>query len=735
MAHPSSHLSAATRTTPACRWPRHRLALAAAAAILGAGSPAHAQTPSEDSTRLGTVTITGRSSTAAVAGFGNQPLATSPISATVFSLDELEQRGVDRLAGLTGLDASISDSYNTTGYWDYLSVRGFQLDNRFNYRRDGLPINAETSLPLANKASVALLKGASGMQAGTSAPGGLADLVVKRPDRDLTRIGLGLRQGGTHGADLDLSRRFGEAQAFGLRLNVAAERLDTTTENTRGERHLLALAGDWRLGNAALLEAEIEHSRQRQPSVPGFSMLGDTIPSPGDPRINLNNQAWAQPVVLQGDTASLRWTQPIAGSWKFIAHGMSQHLRSDDRIAFPYGCTDSSGNWYGDRYCPDGTVDLYDYRSDNERRRSDALDLGSQGRFDLGPTRHDLAGGVLLTRYTQRLQMQAYNWAGTGSVDGRTPVAAAPDRLDQNTHRDERSSEFYLRDAIRFSPSWQLWAGLRHSRLHRESVRTDGSRATRYDANVTSPFAALNWEWAPQQIAYLSWGRGIESEVVPNRRRYTNAGEALLSRSEQVELGLKGSRTGQSWAVAAFGILRPQTAEVGSDCGSDTPGNTCTMVFDGHARHRGLEGQIEQSLGDWRLSASGLWLHARREGSISNPALNGQRPANVPERSLKARATYLVPFLSGLSTSASVVHVGDRSLTPSDASLRIPSWTRLDLGAQWIQTWGERRFTWSAGIDNATNRRAWRESPYQYGHIYLFPLAERTARLGLAVDL
>jgi iron complex outermembrane receptor protein len=728
MAHPSSHLSAAF--PPVQGWPRHTRALAAAAALLGAGSVAHAQSASGDSTRLGTVTITGRGPVASVAGFGSQPLATTPISATVIGADELRSHGIDRLAEVTTLDAAIGDAYNTTGYWDYLSVRGFVLDNRFNYRRDGLPINAETSLHLGNKAAVEVLKGASGMQAGTSAPGGLANLVVKRPDRDLTSVGAGWQQGGTYGANLDLSRRLGEAREVGLRLNVAAERLNTATENTRGERHLVALAGDWRLGGGTLLEAEFEHSRQRQPSVPGFSMLGNTVPSPADPRINLNNQAWSQPVVLQGDTASLRWTQPLAGSWKFIAHGMTQRLKNDDRAAFPFGCS-AAGTY--DRYCADGSFDLYDYRSDYERRRSDALDLGAQGRFYLGPTRHELASGVLLTRYTQRMQRQAYNWAGPGTVDGRTPAPAVPDLTGENTNRSERSAELYLRDAIRLSPDWQLWAGLRHSRLHRESVRTNGDNPTAYGASVSSPWLALSWEWAAQHIAYASWGRGMESEVVPSRSQYSNRGEVLLSRSRQIEVGLKGSGAGLAWSTALFDLLRPQTRTVGSACSSSTA-DSCTQVLDGNARHRGLEGQIEQSLGDWRLAAGAMWLHARREGS-SDATLNGQRPANVPERTARARATYLAPFLPGLSTSASLVHEGDRTLTPRDANLRIPSWTRLDLAAQWIQNLGERRLTWSAGVDNATNRRAWREAPYQFEHIYLFPMAERTVRLGVQVDL
>jgi iron complex outermembrane receptor protein len=39
------------------------------------------------------------------------------------------------------------------------------------------------------------------------------------------------------------------------------------------------------------------------------------------------------------------------------------------------------------------------------------------------------------------------------------------------------------------------------------------------------------------------------------------------------------------------------------------------------------------------------------------------------------------------------------------------------------------------GVDNLFDRRAWRESPYQFDHIYLYPLEPRTFRASLQVSL
>ena len=130
--------------------------LAAAAALACTAALAQPTQPTQ------TITITGSSAgnSASVAGFGDVPLARSPFSATVIGTAQLQDAGISSLADITRLDAGITDAYNAPGYWGQVAVRGFTLDNRFNFRRDGLPVNAETVLPTGNKSGLELLKGA-----------------------------------------------------------------------------------------------------------------------------------------------------------------------------------------------------------------------------------------------------------------------------------------------------------------------------------------------------------------------------------------------------------------------------------------------------------------------------------------------------------------------------------------------------------------------------------------------
>ena len=215
------------------------------------------------------ITITGSSAApvADVTGFGDVPLKEVPASASVITHRDMEAAGARRLADLIPFDASLTDAYNAPGYWDFLSIRGFTLDNRFNYRREGLPISAETSIGLENKERVEILKGTSGIQAGTSAPGGLVNFVVKRPTQhDLREVRLQATQSASLLGAVDLGGRFGTDGVAGYRINAAHERLRPQMRNLDGERSLLALATDCRFGRDSVLEAEFEWSRQSQPS-------------------------------------------------------------------------------------------------------------------------------------------------------------------------------------------------------------------------------------------------------------------------------------------------------------------------------------------------------------------------------------------------------------------------------------------------------------------------------------
>jgi iron complex outermembrane receptor protein len=713
------------------------LAAAAILAMLDAG-PARAQTPAapvaEAAPAVQSVQITARTEATAadVTGFGT-PLSRTPIQATVIDAQALADAGALTLSDLGRFDASLTDAYNAPGYWTTFAIRGFQVDNRSNFRRDGLPINAETVLPLENKASVEVLKGLSGMQAGTSAPGGLVNLVVKRPDIDLRSASLLWEQDGTVDARVDLSQRFGESRQFGARLGVSAARLDPVVRDMEGHRHTASLATDWRIDADHLLEFEFEHSLQSEPSMAGFSMLGPTVPDPRaiDPRLNLNDQPWSLPVVMQGNTMSLRYTQRLDASWNLHVQAMQQRLVSNDHLAFPYGLYDPVTYDCDpcDRYASDGRFSIWDFRSDDERRRTGVLDASLEGEFSTGPLRHALTVGALDSIFTARFQDSAYNLVGVGTFDGRTIVLPDPTLTTPNVDRTERSLELYARDAIRLASGTSAWIGLRHTKLHRSSSETSLGTPdddTDYRQSFTTPWVALSQALDAEDMIYASWGEGVQSSVAPTLGNDTNRGQPLSPTiSRQWELGVKHASGATHWGVDVYDVEQAFDTDIG-------PADAPTFAHDGVTRSRGIEAEAQSRIDALTLRASAMWQRVRREGA-SDPASNGLRPTNIPDSALALLASYAFAGAPGLSVQANARYEGEREVLP-DNSVQLPAWTRFDLGARWVQDVPGSTLVWRVGVDNVFDRRAWRESPYQYGHVYLYPLQPRTWRASVEAN-
>ena len=662
-----------------------------------------------------------------VSGFENLSLREAPFSAVNIDSATLRDLGAQRISEALRLDSSVTDSYNSPAYWDMLSVRGFMLDNRYNYRREGLPINAETMIAMDNKERIELFKGTSGIQAGTSAPGGLANYVVKRPpnsvEASVRSLTLSYGNGNNKFVAIDAGGRFGENNAVGYRVNAAYEDLNPFIKNAKGHRQLLAVAMDWRLNANTRLEWEVESSNRQQMGVNAASITGDTLPSPVYAKNTFSKQSWSVPGVFDGITGSVRLKQRLDNNWLWTTQIGVQRLKTDDRLSYAFGCY--AENIY-DRFCSDKTFDLYDYRSENERRTSDALQTELTGQVQLAGIQHELTFSWLRQRQIDKLSpMQAYNPAGTGSLSGASDSTAAPDPLELNTNRQEYSTEISFKDRIKVNRFADLWLGLRSSQIQRDSQRTDGSRATHDDRSFTTPWVAFSHKLPYSTTGYVSFGQGIEAQVTPNRSRYTNAGEALPSaKSTQKELGFKGAQGAWQWNAAMFDISRPVWGDQGA-CYED---NSCTRKLDGLAHHIGMELGVGYRSTQWKLDTSATWLNAKRAEGVIDPSQNGQRPLNVPSLVVRAAAEYRWTQVPGLRTSARISHEGQRDLMEG-GSMTLPAWTTVDLTAHYSTKLAGQDTDWTLALENATKRAYWRESPKQFGHYYLYAGAPRNLRL------
>ncbi|WP_310627004.1 TonB-dependent siderophore receptor [Limnohabitans sp.] len=673
-----------------------------------------------------------------VSGFDDVPAQALPFSTTIITNATLQDIVAQRVSDALRLDASVSDSYNSPAYWDILSVRGFTLDNRYNYRREGLPISAETIILMDNKERIELLKGTSGIQAGTSAPGGLVNYVVKRAPTDaeqkIRNLTFSYGQGNNRLAAADLGGRFGAVSEFGYRFNVAHEDLDPYIKDTKGHRDLVALAMDWRLKPGTVIDFEIEQSHREQMGVNGYSLLGGVLPSPVDPRVNLTRQYWTQPGVFDAMTGSMRLRQELDAGWHWTTQYGAQRLKTDDRLTygFGYNCYQgiqkpSSNLNLCSQFTPDGKFEIDDYRSNNERRIIDAIQSDVSGSVHIGSLQHNLTFEVIRQRQLDRFPpQQAWNAAGEGSVYGGSTSSAAPDPTYPNTNRSEYSNEFSVKDHVEISSSTALWGGLRHVSFNKASSQnapTPNTNAKVMQGDINLPWVGISKKLA-HVLVYASHGHGLEQNATPNSGIFANPGETLgVGRSRQSELGIRNIAASNQahWNAALFQIERPLTYD------EELSPGYFQRRMDGKQTHQGIDLGADITSSQWKIGVQTQWLEAKISDVEQTSGAVGSTPLNVPKFVLRGMAEYRYTSIPSLRTGIRVSHEGKRNVT-EDGNIQLPAWTTFGANAYYDTKVNNIASTWSLMFDNLEDKRYWRESPKQFGHYYLYPGAPRTLR-------
>ncbi len=609
------------------------------------------------------------------------------------------------------------------------------------------------------------------MLAGSSAPGGLVNYVLKKPTHDtLVQLDTLVSERGSVLVHGDFGGQLDTGTPIGYRINVAAEERRPEIDSAWSKRTFLSGFFDWHAGPDTLLQVEFEHQRVRETSVPAFALLdghnsgvADTLPPPIDPRLNLNAQPWTQPFESSSTDASVRLQQRLDAHWELLAALATQRSTTNDRIAFPDGCSSldaahnslpgGPGNYYlYNGMCSNYNVDIYQYISNDEVRNTNSADAHLHGQATLLGAAHEVTLGLKSTRYSERYPpAQAYNYVGTINALAPTPLPANAAALNANAPLDTDLQELYAFDVAHFATRWSTWVGMRFTRITQDSSLTDGSEATSLQQHLLTPWAGVGYVPWDGGFAYASAGSGVEVGNVPNHTAYVFTGQALAfanagqvlpaQRSRQVELGFK-QRAGQDLSLdaALFRITRPFADNVPVSSGCPAPQtqyyDLCALQVAGARveRHQGVElSALWQALAQLQLRASAMALDARTITAV-DPAWVDKRATNVAPLSASLQAGWTPPALPGFAWTNILTYAGHKPVLP-DGSLDLPSYWQWDTAMHYSRVIDGLHWTWRAGADNLTGRQYWREAPMApWGSFYLFPAAARTLRVGASLS-
>ena len=649
-------------------------------------------------------------------GLLERSLLELPSAASSIDAERLGILGVRRAAKALTDDQSAAENYAPLGYYEGFAVRGFPLDNASAFKRNGLTIANEASMPMENKERVTLLKGAPGLEPGPAAPGGIVDYETKRPGRRASsRLILeGSMTGGRYAA-LDADFPLGEA--WGARVNAAAESLRPYVTAAAGRRRFASLAVERSFGPAASVVFDADWDLRSQLSVPAVQLLGGSaLPAGVEPETMLNAQPWSRPVRTEASNIGLAAEARPEG-WGLLRAAFNRNrVLMDDNVAFPYGC--SSGPTTLSVFCANGDYDLYDYRSPGEVRTVSEARLAWSGRFKTGALLHRPALGVSRMSREVRRGQEVFAFLGTANLSAPQPVYAPSATAPGTVHLTQRADDlsFSLADTVALSPSWKVLVGLRRSAVEeRRADRAAGASRPGFSRVFLVPQAALSWVPSPALAFYASHVRGVEPGGTAPATA-ANAGAVLDPKeSRQNELGMRFDWEGRLvGGLTAFRMSRPTEFVDASNAFSRR----------GEAVHQGLEGTLAGApAAGTRLKAGFTWLRARQRGT-GDPALDGNAPPNAASLRTGFSASQTLWFLPGASLDGAWAFVSD-SPARRDGAASVPSYHRFDAGARW-----ERGAVVAAlRVENLFDRRYWKDSGEAFGDGYLHLGAPRVVRV------
>lgn len=663
------------------------------------------------SIELGRITVIGtreqgyRSTLATTANKTDADIQQTPFSLQTREL--IEDRGVHSFSEAVRTVPGLTPQVGYGGSNTRFRLRGFAASGNLKngFRRNAF-IPADE---LANVEQIEALKGPASALYGRFEPGGVVNIVTKRPlAKPMQRMDFSVGRHGFRRVTYDGSDTMENGMAW--RINAALEKADSFRDHVDSEVSFLSPSLRFDVGGG-LLFLDAEWLRRGGAFDRGLGNNARFLQVP----IRANYAGNKTNADTESDFYSLVYEKDLTEKLH-LRIGAAHSRGKLDAVWWAYGFPPVLGAATPNPIVNRNLTQSQDVQTD------DTVQLKLSGRWGEGWLRH---------HWLAELEWSRDEWDNTyyRAPNRRTPLFSPeygidPGQLayDGGGRYGNRSVSLYLQDQIDLGQRWILLLGLRHDRI---KMRTQSAawlnipeRITQ-NRSATSPRVGLTWTPDPRASFYASWARSFRTE--PDVARLRSGELARPSIGEQKEFGLKlNLLDGRFTPTAArFDLIR-------KDGLVSDPDDWNYSIQVGKQRARGWKFDLPLALTpNWRLVASYTRLDARFD---QDPTLTGKIIANAPRDNGSIWTTYdLSGRLAGLSLGLGTHYVGERQANNAN-TFTLPAYTRWD--ANFVWRFGERR-RWKAqlNIENLGNKRY-----YDSGGSFVptYPGAPRTWTASLA---
>ncbi|WP_245158132.1 MULTISPECIES: TonB-dependent siderophore receptor [unclassified Brevundimonas] len=653
--------------------------------------------------------------------FGALEVMDTPFATTNFTAQLARDQQARSVADVLQNDPAVRLTKGFGNFQELYVIRGFPVysdDMTYNGLYGVLPRQFVAAEFLER---VEVFHGASaflnGAAPGGSGVGGAVNLTPKRaPDQTLNRLTGGWSSGGEIYAAADLARRFGDDNAWGGRLNIAARGGEGAVEGENRELTVIGLGLD-RRGDRARFSADLGWQDHRIDAPRPQVTPAGAVPTPPDAERNFA-QPWTftDERQLFGAARGEFDLSDAVTAWAAVGGRLGEER---NRLANPAAQ-------------PDGALSAY--RFDNAREdQVFAADVGVRADVSTGPVSHRLVASASRVQSREKNAYAFSDFAGFASdlydpvfVPPPTPNALIGGDLDApGVVGRVRNSSVAVADMMRFlDGKASATVGVRYQEIQtRNFDYNTGGEIGAYDGDAVTPVFALLYRPIDQISLYANYAEALlPGQTAPATA--DNRGEVLSPfRAEQAEIGLKYDVGVFGGSVSLFSLTLP-SAFVNADN---------VFAANGEQENRGVEvaffGEPREGL---RILGGWTWLDAELKRT-ENGALDGKRPIGVPEFQTNLNVEWDAPFAPGLTVEGRVVHTGSQPVS-ADNAVELESWTRLDAGVRYAFEAGGRPLTIRARVENLADEDHWVAVGGYPGANYLTLGQPRAFRLSISTD-
>lgn len=582
------------------------------------------------------------------------PLIETPIAISVVTQDQIQAQGAQSIAQAVRYTSGVrSENLGADARFDNIYIRGFLADQYLDsLRLLNFGVFAYPIVEPFNLERIEILHGPASVLYGQSSPGGIVDLVSKRPTLEpYHEMFVSTGSYGRVQAGVDLSGPIDKNKEFLYRFTASGFDVGSQVDHADYQRISIAPSLTWRPDNQTTLT--VLGTYQRDPKAGFYNQL---LPS-GIGTITPYKGSYIPTSFYSGEPNFDKTDRTVGTVGYLLEHSFNNNVKVRQNLRYMDLSTDFAV------VSPNGSqTDPTNLKraafTTLESIRSINVDNQLETRFNAGPFEHTVLAGLDYTNAVdKRLNGQLLV---APPINAFNPVYGVPFGPVPNTTNVRQTIEqlgVYAQDQIKFD-RWVALLGIRHDRAQ------SSTDTLTYASGTTSTAPKSDTAVTKRGALLYKFDNGIAPYIQYTESFQPTAGTDALFRpfapttGQQEEVGIKYQPNANSlYTLAAFNLIQQNVLTPDTDP-THPPGS---RVQTGEIRSRGIELEAKTEISrELTVLASYTYLD-NIVTRTNTPSQLGKHPVIAPMNSASAWADYTFHGgpLDGFGLSGGVRYIGE----------------------------------------------------------------------------